>query len=95
MIKITIQSVVSRVREGRENKENKVGSEKNTYYADFLFLGGSLSVAIDSDQFNQLLPLLGQELVAVFRVNPRQIVFFDRQVSVFEAVKLLDINPVK
>lgn len=92
MMKITIQSVVSRVREGKENKGN---SEKNTYYAEFLFLGGSASVGVDSGQFSRLLPLVGQELVAVFQVSPRSIVLFDRSVTVFEAVKLLDINPAK
>lgn len=83
MTKLVSQVVISGVKEGKNG----------SYYADFLLLGGAISIAINKNQADQIIEKIGCEVSAEFRVTPRQrVVFGDRSVTVFEPVALVEIN---
>ena len=65
--------------------------EKSHNYADFLFTGGSISIPVDRAALEQLKPLEGSEVTALFQMKPFQVVRFGRSVTVFEPSKFLEI----
>lgn len=86
MTKLVSQVVISGVKEGKNG----------TFYADFLLLGGAISITIDKNQADQIKDKIGSEVIAEFKATPRQrVVFGDRSVTVFEPVALIDFNPVE
>ena len=87
MIKTTMNSVLARVREDSKTKDK--------YFAEFLFLGGSVAIPVDVSQSSKLLPLVGRDLLTVFEVKPRSTVLFDRSISLFEVVRLLEFSEIK
>lgn len=85
MTNLVSQVLVDGIREGKNG----------VFYADFLLLGGSISVPVESNQIDQVKNNLHQEVKAVFKTTPRQrVVFGDRSVTVFEPVSLIEFNPV-
>lgn len=85
MTKLVSQVVISGVKEGKNG----------VFYADFLLLGGAISVTVDKNQADQIKDQIGLEVSAAFRVTPRQrVVFGDRAVTVFEPVALIEFKPV-
>lgn len=60
-------------------------------YAEFFFVGGTASFLVDSEQIQKLRGKEGQELDVVFLMRPRSVILFDRPVSLFETVKLIEI----
>lgn len=85
MTKLASQVVISGVKEGKNG----------VFYADFLLLGGAISVTVDKNQADQIKDQIGLEVSAAFRVTPRQrVVFGDRAVTVFEPVALIEFKPV-
>ena len=83
MAKLVSQVVISGAKEGKDG----------VFYADFLLLGGSISIKVDKNQADQIKDQIGLEVSAAFRVTPRQrVVFGDRAVTVFEPVALIEIN---
>lgn len=86
MVKLISSVVVDGVREGKNG----------TFYADFLLLGGAISVSVDKNQVDQINEKIGSEVLAAFKATPRQrVVFGDRSVTVFEPVSLIEFNQVK
>ena len=86
MAKLVSQVVVEGIREGKNG----------VFYADFLLLGGSISVSLDKNQIDLVSEKVGSEVVAAFKATPRQrVVFGDRAVTVFEPVSLIEFNLVK
>ena len=86
MTKLVSQVVISGVKEGKNG----------AFYADFLLLGGSISITIDKNQADQIKDQIGLEISASFRVTPRQrVVFGDRSVTVFEPVALIEFKPAE
>ena len=83
MTKLVSQVVISGVKEGKDG----------AFYADFLLLGGSISIKVDKNQADQIKERIGSEVLAEFKATPRQrVVFGDRSVTVFEPVSLIEIN---
>ena len=86
MTKLVSQVVISGVKEGKNG----------SFYADFLLLGGAISIAVDKSQADQIRDKIGLEVSAAFRVTHRQrVVFGDRAVTVFESVELIEFKPVE
>ena len=86
MTKLVSQVVISGVKEGKNG----------SYYADFLLLGGSISIKVDKNQAEQIKNQIGLQVSATFKATPRQrIVFGDRAVTVFEPVALCEFKPVE
>ena len=85
MTNLVSQVFIDGIREGKNG----------VFYADFLMLGGAISVPIESNQVDQVKSKLHQEVKAVFKATPRQrVVFGDRSVTVFEPVSLIEFNQV-
>lgn len=83
MTNLVSKVLVDGIREGKNG----------IFYADFLMLGGAISVPIESNQIEQVKNKLHQEVKAVFKTTPRQrVVFGDRSVTVFEPVSLIEFN---
>lgn len=83
MTKLVSQVVISGVREGKDG----------AFYADFLLLGGSVSVKVDQNQADQIRGKISAEVSAVFKAVPRQrVVFGDRAVTVFEPDSLIELK---
>ena len=83
MTKLVSQVVISGVKEGKDG----------VFYADFLLLGGSISIKVDKNQADQIKDKIGLQVSATFKATPRQrVVFGDRSVTVFEPVALIEIN---
>lgn len=61
------------------------------FYAEFFLLGGNISVLIDRSFAEKLKTASSSGFVAVFEMKPRSVVLFDRSVTVFEPVGLLEI----
>ena len=86
MTKLVSQVVISGAKEGKDG----------AFYADFLLLGGAISIKVDKNQADQIKDQIGLEVSAAFRVTPRQrVVFGDRAVTVFEPVSLIEFKPVE
>lgn len=68
-----------------------VSKETGKFYVEFLFVGGSISLQVDSEQGNKLKALEGQENDFLFLARPRQISFYGRPLCVFEIVKFQQI----
>lgn len=86
MTKLVSQVVISGVKEGKNS----------AFYADFLLLGGAISITIDKNQADQIKDKIGSEVVAEFKATPRQrVVFGDRSITVFEPVALIEFKPVE
>lgn len=84
MLKISVPVSLVSVKAAKDAKSNN--------YADFLFIGGSISVPVDQGVFDLLKPKEGAELLASFQVRPVQVVRFGRPVSMFEPIKFLGID---
>lgn len=83
MVKLPILVVIESVKAAKDEKSNN--------YADFLFTGGSISIPVDRAAFDQLKPLEGSEVLAMFQAKPLQVVRFGRSVTVFEPSKFLEV----
>ncbi|WP_288591570.1 hypothetical protein [uncultured Victivallis sp.] len=83
MLKMTIPVSVVSVKAAKDVKSSN--------YADFLFVGGSISIPVDQAAFDTLKPLEGSEVLASFQMKPSGIARFGRSVSIFEAVKFLGL----
>lgn len=83
MFKMPVLVVIESLKAAKDEKSNN--------YADFLFTGGSISIPIDRAVFNQLTPLEGSEVTALFQMKPFQVVRFGRSVTVFEPSKFLEL----
>lgn len=84
MLKMQIPVTVLSVKAAKDEKSNN--------YVDLLFTGGSISIAVDSAIFTIIKPLEGCEVFATFLMKPQAIVKFGRPVSVFEAIKIIDVK---
>jgi len=83
MLKMPVPVFVDSVREGKDK----------SFYADFMFLGGSISVSVDRAAAENLKPLIGKEVVAVFEMRPKtQVLFGDRPVSMFQPVGFVELE---
>ena len=83
MTKLVSQVVISGAKEGKDG----------VFYADFLLLGGAISIKVDKNQADQIKDHIGLEVFASFKAIPRQrVVFGDRSVTVFEPVALIEIT---
>lgn len=82
MTKMPLNVIVGSVRPAKEDGK---------FYAEFMFLGGNVSVLVDKAQAERLKTASASGFVAVFDMKPRSIVLFDRSVTVFEPVGLLEI----
>ena len=86
MTKLVSQVVISGAKEGKDG----------VFYADFLLLGGSISIKVDKNQADQIKDQIGLQVLATFKATPRQrVVFGDRAVTVFEPVALIEFKPVE
>jgi hypothetical protein len=83
MFKMPVLVVIESLKAAKDEKSNN--------YADFLFTGGSISIPIDRAAFDQLKPLEGSEVTALFQMKPFQVVRFGRSVTVFEPSKFLEL----
>ncbi len=83
MLKMQIPVVVSSVKVAKD------ATSKN--YADFLFTGGSISVAVEDTHFQSLKSKEGLEILALFELRPVQVVRFGRPASVFEIARFIEI----
>lgn len=68
-------------------RQSKNGSSKS--YADFDFIGGSVSLAVNSSDVPSLAGHEGSEMIILVSVRPRSVVMFDRPVTLFEPVGLV------
>ena len=68
MFKMPVLVVIESLKAAKDEKSNN--------YADFLFTGGSISIPIDRAAFDQLKPLEGSEVTALFQMKPFQVVRF-------------------
>lgn len=82
MFKLPLPVTLESLRKGKDG----------TFYADFVFVGGAVGVPVDAAIAERLKPMQGQSLNATFKVRARAQVVFDRSVTMFEAVALLDFN---
>lgn len=57
---------------------------KGKFYGTFLFIGGSFSVPVSSDQKERLLWFSGQDIEIVFSMRPRLVSMYGRSAFVFE-----------
>ena len=64
MFKMPVLVVIESLKAAKDEKSNN--------YADFLFTGGSISIPIDRAVFDQLKPLEGSEVTALFQMKPFQ-----------------------
>lgn len=83
MLKMEIPVTVQSVKTAKDEKSNN--------YADFLFVGGLISIPIDRTLLERLKPLEGSEVKGVFQMKPAPVVRFGRAVSIFEPMKLIEI----
>ena len=64
----------------------------DSFYADFMFLGGMISTQVKSEYAERLKTMIGSEFVAVFEMRPRLVcVYEDRPSTVFLPVSLVDL----
>ncbi len=84
MLKMPVPVFVDSVREGKDK----------SFYADFMFLGGSISVQIDAGTVASLKQFVGREVVAVFEMRPKtQVMYGERAVSMFQPVAFVGVDP--
>ncbi len=62
------------------------------FYVEFSFLGGNTSFLIGEDQASGLRGKEGQEFILSVQVRPRAVILFDRPVTLFEGVKLVEFS---
>ena len=83
MLKMPVPVFVDSVREGKDK----------SFYADFMFLGGSISVSVDRAAVETLKPFVGKNAVVVFEMRPKtQVLFGDRPVSMFQPVGFVELE---
>lgn len=64
----------------------------DSFYADFMFLGGMISTQVKSEYAERLKTMIGSEFVAVFEMRPRSVcVYEDRPSTVFLPVALVEL----
>lgn len=68
------------------------GKTEGKFYAEFSFLGGNTSFLIGEDQASGLRGKEGQEFILSVQVRPRPVILFDRPVTLFESVKLVEFS---
>lgn len=82
MTRMPLNVIVGSVRPAKEDGK---------FYVEFMFLGGHVSVLVDKAQAERLKTASASGFVAVFDMKPRSVVLFDRSVTVFEPIALLDL----
>ena len=83
MLKMAVPCFVDSVREVKDKG----------FYADFLFLGGVVSLAVDAATVSILKPVSGRETVVVFEMRPKtQVIFGDRPVAMFQPVRVVTVE---
>ena len=64
----------------------------DSFYADFMFLGGMISIQVNRGYAERLKTMIGSEFVAVFEMRPRSVCMYeDRPSTVFLPVSLVDL----
>lgn len=86
MLKMAVPVMVETLREGKDK----------AFYADFLFLGGVVSLAVEGTIVPTLKPFVGRETVVTFEMRPKtQVLFGDRPVAMFYPVRVLSVDRVQ
>lgn len=83
----SLEGLISAVR------ESKTYTGKT--YADFIFMGGSISLQLSPDLIQNCKSLEGQAVKITFSIKPRLMTAFDRSITVFEPVNLLTLEKSK
>lgn len=63
-------------------------NDSNKNYADFAFIGGSISLPVDPSDLSSYAGREGTEMDIAVSVRPRSVVMFGRPVTLFEPVGL-------
>lgn len=67
--------------------------DKNIFYLDIFFVGGSVNVQVDSVLANKIQQVQALEnLIGTFSIKPSSVIKYGRSITVFEVVSLVDIS---
>lgn len=80
-MKMTLSVMVESVR------ASKTDARKS--YVDFVFMGGSVSFLVNSDEVSRFQGKVGQQMEVSITVRPRSVVVYERSVTLFEPVSIV------
>lgn len=80
-MKMTLSVMVESVR------ASKTDARKS--YVDFVFMGGSVSFLVNSDEVSRFQGKVGQQMEVSITVRPRAVVVYERSVTLFEPVSIV------
>lgn len=83
MLKMSFPVIVSSVRGSKDGK---------SFYAEFNVSGGQINLPVDASHTEKLKSIIGTEKVLSFEMKPRNIVVYERPITVFEPCRFLGIE---
>ncbi len=84
MIELAFEGVLTSLKAAKDAKSNN--------YADFIFMGGSVSLPVDAAMFERLKEFEGKQIQCLLECRPRTVVLFDRPVTLFDPVRVLNVK---
>lgn len=84
-MKMTLTVMVESVR------ASKTDARKS--YVDFVFMGGSASFLVNSEEVSRYQGKVGQQMEVSIMVRPRSVVVYERPVTLFEPVAIMPEVP--
>lgn len=84
-MKMTLTVMVESVRASK--------TDARKFYVDFVFMGGSASFLVNSEEVSRYQGKVGQQMDVSITVRPRSVVIYERPVTLFEPVAIMPEVP--